>query len=155
MCSLTATHCRLRLTWSGEHALWTPQQWSFVMFSDESGLFLLSDSRLTLIWRVPCTYYTRRTPLNDTVTVIAGWLVLGEINLGSRTAPHVSNCNDDRPHLSGDVILEQCLVCFRGAMGAEFLLLDDNARPHRANIVDEFLQLGDITLMHWTAYSPA
>ncbi|GFW59639.1 HTH_Tnp_Tc3_2 domain-containing protein [Trichonephila clavipes] len=24
---LTATHCRLRLTWSREHALWTPQQW--------------------------------------------------------------------------------------------------------------------------------
>ncbi|GFX48952.1 HTH_Tnp_Tc3_2 domain-containing protein [Trichonephila clavipes] len=33
---LTATHCRLRLTWSREHALWTPQQWSCVMFSDES-----------------------------------------------------------------------------------------------------------------------
>ncbi|GFW93967.1 transposable element Tcb1 transposase [Trichonephila clavipes] len=33
---LTATHCRLRLTWSKEHALWTPQQWSCVMFSDES-----------------------------------------------------------------------------------------------------------------------
>ncbi|GFV88612.1 transposable element Tcb1 transposase [Trichonephila clavipes] len=31
---LTATHCRLRLTWSREHALWTPQQWSCVMFSD-------------------------------------------------------------------------------------------------------------------------
>ncbi|GFS52836.1 transposable element Tcb1 transposase [Trichonephila clavipes] len=25
--SLTATHCRLRLTWSREHVLWTPQQW--------------------------------------------------------------------------------------------------------------------------------
>ncbi|GFX94016.1 transposable element Tcb1 transposase [Trichonephila clavipes] len=23
---VTATHCRLRLTWSREHALWTPQQ---------------------------------------------------------------------------------------------------------------------------------
>ncbi|GFT95494.1 transposable element Tcb1 transposase [Trichonephila clavipes] len=33
---LTATHCRLRLTWSREHALWTPQQWSCVMFSKES-----------------------------------------------------------------------------------------------------------------------
>ncbi|GFX04310.1 transposable element Tcb2 transposase [Trichonephila clavipes] len=33
---LTATHCRLRLTWIREHALWTPQQWSCVMFSDES-----------------------------------------------------------------------------------------------------------------------
>ncbi|GFU86495.1 HTH_Tnp_Tc3_2 domain-containing protein [Trichonephila clavipes] len=31
---LTATHCSLRLTWSREHALWTPQQWSCVMFSD-------------------------------------------------------------------------------------------------------------------------
>ncbi|GFV58110.1 transposable element Tcb1 transposase [Trichonephila clavipes] len=31
---LTATHCRLRLTWSREHALWT-QQWSCAMFSDE------------------------------------------------------------------------------------------------------------------------
>ncbi|GFT79496.1 HTH_Tnp_Tc3_2 domain-containing protein [Trichonephila clavipes] len=30
---LTATHCRLQLTWSREHALWTPQQWSCVMFS--------------------------------------------------------------------------------------------------------------------------
>ncbi|GFW74589.1 HTH_Tnp_Tc3_2 domain-containing protein [Trichonephila clavipes] len=29
---LTATHCRLRLTWSRQHALWTPQQWSCVMF---------------------------------------------------------------------------------------------------------------------------
>ncbi|GFV58393.1 transposable element Tcb1 transposase [Trichonephila clavipes] len=33
---LTATHCRLRLTWSREHALWTPQQWSCMMFSDQS-----------------------------------------------------------------------------------------------------------------------
>ncbi|GFY08461.1 transposable element Tcb1 transposase [Trichonephila clavipes] len=33
---LTATHCPLRLTWSREHALWTPQQWSCVMFSPTS-----------------------------------------------------------------------------------------------------------------------
>ncbi|GFW81065.1 HTH_Tnp_Tc3_2 domain-containing protein [Trichonephila clavipes] len=33
---LIATHCRLRLTWSREHALWTPQQWSCVMFSPMS-----------------------------------------------------------------------------------------------------------------------
>ncbi|GFY25547.1 HTH_Tnp_Tc3_2 domain-containing protein [Trichonephila clavipes] len=30
---LTATYCRLRLTWSREHALWRTQQWSCVMFS--------------------------------------------------------------------------------------------------------------------------
>ncbi|GFX13707.1 HTH_Tnp_Tc3_2 domain-containing protein [Trichonephila clavipes] len=54
---IPATHCRMRLTWSREHALWTPQQWSCVMFSDESRFSLLSDSRQTLIWRAPGTRY--------------------------------------------------------------------------------------------------
>ncbi|GFU93615.1 HTH_Tnp_Tc3_2 domain-containing protein [Trichonephila clavipes] len=35
---LTTTHCRLRLTWSREHALWTPKQWSCVMFPTSPGL---------------------------------------------------------------------------------------------------------------------
>ncbi|GFY11051.1 DDE_3 domain-containing protein [Trichonephila clavipes] len=39
-------------------------------------------------------------------------------------------------------------------MGAEFLFMDDNARPHCANIVDECLQSEDITRMDWPAYSP-
>ncbi|GFU47012.1 DDE_3 domain-containing protein [Trichonephila clavipes] len=39
-------------------------------------------------------------------------------------------------------------------MGAEFLIMDDNARPHRANIADECLQSDDITRMDWPAYSP-
>ncbi|GFU67259.1 transposable element Tc3 transposase [Trichonephila clavipes] len=39
-------------------------------------------------------------------------------------------------------------------MGAEFLFMDDNARPHRANIVDECLQSEDITRRDWPAYSP-
>ncbi|GFW14680.1 transposable element Tcb2 transposase [Trichonephila clavipes] len=47
----------LRLTWCREHALWTSQQWSCVMFSDESGFSLQSDSRQRLIWRVPGTRY--------------------------------------------------------------------------------------------------
>ncbi|GFU31660.1 HTH_Tnp_Tc3_2 domain-containing protein [Trichonephila clavipes] len=44
---LTATHCRLRLTWSREHALWRPQQWSCVKFSDEFRFSLQFDSRQT------------------------------------------------------------------------------------------------------------
>ncbi|GFV96264.1 HTH_Tnp_Tc3_2 domain-containing protein [Trichonephila clavipes] len=52
---LNATHCCPRLTWSKEHAIWTPQQWSCVMFSDESRFSLQSDSRRTLIWRAPGT----------------------------------------------------------------------------------------------------
>ncbi|GFX04282.1 transposable element Tcb1 transposase [Trichonephila clavipes] len=39
-------------------------------------------------------------------------------------------------------------------MGTEFLFMDDNARSHRANIVDECLQSEDITRMDWPEYSP-
>ncbi|GFV07946.1 transposable element Tcb1 transposase [Trichonephila clavipes] len=39
---LTATHCRLQLTWSKDHALWIPQQWLCLMLSDESRFRLQS-----------------------------------------------------------------------------------------------------------------
>ncbi|GFY08903.1 HTH_Tnp_Tc3_2 domain-containing protein [Trichonephila clavipes] len=67
---LIATHCRLRLTWSREHALWTQQQWSYVVFSDESRFSLQSDSHRTLIWRVPGTRYPQENTIEDTVTVV-------------------------------------------------------------------------------------
>ncbi|GFV71034.1 HTH_Tnp_Tc3_2 domain-containing protein [Trichonephila clavipes] len=98
---LTATHCRLRLTWSREHALWTPQQWSCVMFSDESRFSLQSDSRRTLIWRAPGTrYHTMRTPLKDTVMVVQNDSFGKELFL-FQNRPACSECNNDRPHLTG------------------------------------------------------
>ncbi|PRD22888.1 UNVERIFIED_CONTAM: tc1a [Trichonephila clavipes] len=54
---LATTHCCLQLRWSREHALWTPQQWSCVIFSNESRFSLQFDSRRTLIWRAPGTRY--------------------------------------------------------------------------------------------------
>ncbi|GFV62283.1 transposable element Tcb1 transposase [Trichonephila clavipes] len=150
---LTATHCRLRLTWSRELALWTPQQWSCVMFSDESRFSLQSDSRRTLIWRVPGTRYHQENTIERHRYGGAGWLIWGGIILGSRTDLHVQSVTMTG-HIYRDVILEQHVRLFRGAMGAEFLFMDSNARPQRANIVDECLQSEDITRMDWPAYSP-
>ncbi|GFW90768.1 transposable element Tcb1 transposase [Trichonephila clavipes] len=86
---LIATHCRLRLTWSTEHALWTPQQWSCVMFSDESRFSLQSDSRRTLIWSAPGTRYHQENTTERHRYGGAGWLVWRGIILGSRTDLHV------------------------------------------------------------------
>ncbi|GFT40646.1 transposable element Tcb1 transposase [Trichonephila clavipes] len=140
---LTATHCRLRLTWSREHALWTPQQWSCVMFSDESRFSLQYYSRRTLIWRAPGTRYHQEKSIERHRYGGARWLVWGGIILGSRTDLHVQSVTMTG-HIYRDVILEQHVRLFRGAMGAEFLFVDDNARPHCANIVDECLQSEDI-----------
>ncbi|GFV38672.1 transposable element Tcb1 transposase [Trichonephila clavipes] len=97
---LTATHCSLRITWRREHALWTPQLWSCVMFSDESRMARL-----------------------------------GGILLGSRTDLHLQSVTMTC-HIYRDVILKQHERLFRDALGAEFLFMDDNARPHRTNIVN-------------------
>ncbi|GFV04894.1 transposable element Tcb2 transposase [Trichonephila clavipes] len=112
-----------------------------------------SDSRRTLIWRAPGTRYHQDNTIERHRYRGAGWLVWGGIILSSRTDLHVHSVTMTG-HIYGDVILEQHVRLFRGAMGAEFLFMDDNARPHRANIVDECLQSEDITRMDCPVYSP-
>ncbi|GFW81292.1 transposable element Tcb1 transposase [Trichonephila clavipes] len=113
---LTATHCRLRLTWSREHALWTPQQWSCVMFSDESKFSLPSDSRWTFIWRAPGTRYHQENTIERHRYGGAEWLVWGGISLGSRTDVHVQSVMMTG-HIYRDVILEQHVYLFLGLHG--------------------------------------
>ncbi|GFY23552.1 transposable element Tc3 transposase [Trichonephila clavipes] len=83
----------------------------------------------------------------------AVWFVWGEIILGSRTDLHVQSVTMTG-RIYQDIILEQHVRLFRGTMGAEFLFMDDNVRPHGVNIVDECLQSEDITRMDWPLYSP-
>ncbi|GFY09760.1 transposable element Tc3 transposase [Trichonephila clavipes] len=153
MCSTYRNSLSPAINWSREHALWTPQQWSCVMFSDEPRFSLQSDSRRTLIWRAPGTRYHQENTIERHRYGGTGWLFWGGIILGSRTDLHVQSVTMTG-HIYPDVILEQHVRLFWGAMGAEFLFMDDNARPHCANIVDECLQSEDITHMDWPAYSP-
>ncbi|GFX64723.1 transposable element Tcb1 transposase [Trichonephila clavipes] len=105
------------------------------MFSDESRFSLQSDSRWILIWRAPGTRYHHENTTERHRYGGAGWLIWGGIILGSRAALHVQSVTMTG-HIYRDVILEQHVRLFRGAMGAEFLFTDDTTRPHRANIVD-------------------
>ncbi|GFW63510.1 transposable element Tcb1 transposase [Trichonephila clavipes] len=123
------------------------------MFSDESRFILKSDSHQTLIWNAPGTRYHQENNIERHRYDGAGWLICGGIILGSRTDLHVLTVTM-AGHIYRDVILEQHVRLFRGAMGAEFLFMDDKARPHFAKIVDECLQSEDITRTNWPAYSP-
>ncbi|GFW47245.1 transposable element Tcb1 transposase [Trichonephila clavipes] len=103
---------------------------------NEDRCSLQSDSRRTLTWRAPGARYHQENTIERHRYGGAGWLVWGGIILGSRTDLHVQNVTMTG-HIYRYVILEQHIRLFQGAMGAEFLFKDDNARPHRANIVDE------------------
>ncbi|GFS53531.1 transposable element Tcb2 transposase [Trichonephila clavipes] len=64
----------------------------------------------------------------------------------------------DRASVTGDRYCEEVLLphvrLFRGAIGPDFIFMDDNARPHRTLAVEELLESEDITRMDWPAYSP-
>ena len=51
-------------------------------------------------------------------------------------------------------VLEPYVRLFRGAVGPNFLFMGDNARPHRAQLVQDYLETEDIQRMEWPARSP-
>ena len=53
-----------------------------------------------------------------------------------------------------DEILDVYVRPYAGAIGPQFILMDDKARPHRARVVEDCLQQETIVRMYWPACSP-
>ena len=53
-----------------------------------------------------------------------------------------------------DEILDIYVRPYAGAVGPQFILMDDNARPHRARVVEMYLQQKTIVRMDCPACSP-
>ncbi|GFW77493.1 DDE_3 domain-containing protein [Trichonephila clavipes] len=92
------------------------------------------------------------TSTNNTVLVVQD-CSFGGIILGSRTDLHVQ-IGTMTGQIYRGTIQEQHVHLFCGAMGAEFVFMDDNACPHRASIINKCLQSEDITHMDWPEFSP-
>ncbi|GFU87993.1 transposable element Tcb2 transposase [Trichonephila clavipes] len=151
---LKVDHRRHRLQWCREHKNWTTDQWSRVLFMDESRFSTRSDSRRVLIWReIGTRFYTSNIKERHHYGG-PGVLVWGGIMLNGRTELHIF----DRGSVTGDRYCEEVLLphvrLFRGAIGPDFIFMDDNARPHRTLAVEELLESENITRMDWPAYSP-
>ncbi|GFX14127.1 transposable element Tcb2 transposase [Trichonephila clavipes] len=74
--------------------------------------------------------------------------------IDGRTPLHVFRSGSVTGQIYRDEVLDPYVRLFRGAYGRDFLFKDDNARPHRANLVDEFLESEDIKRIPWPANSP-
>ncbi|GFW71911.1 transposable element Tcb2 transposase [Trichonephila clavipes] len=125
---LTPAHRRRRSLWCREHRNWRDNEWGRVLFTDESRFSLSSDSHRILIWRERGSRNHPRTSLKGT----------GSVN-GTRY------CNE---------ILLPYVRLFRGAMGLQFLFMDDNAPCHRTVAAEQLLESEDIERMDWPARSP-
>ena len=53
-----------------------------------------------------------------------------------------------------DEVVQPHVLPYAQRIGQGFVLQDDNARPHRARVVNDFLQQNGIQRMEWPACSP-
>ncbi|GFV44625.1 transposable element Tcb2 transposase [Trichonephila clavipes] len=144
---LKVDHRRHRLQWCREHKNWTTDQWSRVLFTDESRFSTRSDSRRVLIRReIGTRFYTSNIKERHHYGG-PGVLVWGGIMLNGRTEFHIF----DRGSVIGDRYCEEVLLphvrLLRGAIGPDFIFIDVNARPHRTLTFEELLESEDITRM--------
>ncbi|GFU84742.1 transposable element Tcb2 transposase [Trichonephila clavipes] len=136
--SLTPAHRRRRSLWCREHRNGRDKEWGRVLFTDESRFSLSSNSHRVLIWR-------ERGSRNHPSNIFErdryrgrGVLVWGCIMLGSRTDLHIFDAGSVNGTRYGNEILLPYMRLFRGAMGLQFLFMDDNAPCHRT-VADEQL----------------
>ncbi|GFW39740.1 transposable element Tcb1 transposase [Trichonephila clavipes] len=111
---------------------------------DESRFSLSSDSHRILIWR-------ERGSRNHPSNIIErdryggrGVLVWGGIMLGSRTDLHIFDAGSVNGTRYNNEILLPYVRLFRGAMGLQFLFMDDNAPCHRTVAAEQLLESEDI-----------
>lgn len=150
---LTRGNRTARLNWAQEHVRWENEQWSRVLFTDESRFGIHPDSRRVRVWRAP----GRNNRLRDVQEVHrfkgGTLMVWGGIAIGRRTPLVLVDGNLNAVRYR-DQILEMFVLPFAAEAGENFIFQQDNARPHTAGLVRNFLQEHNVTVLPWPAQSP-
>ncbi|GFV28700.1 transposable element Tcb2 transposase [Trichonephila clavipes] len=151
---LTPAHRRRCSLWCREHRNWRDNEWGRVLFTDESRFSLSSDSHRILIWRERGSHNHPSNIIERDRYGGRGVLVWGGIMLGSRTDLHIFDAGSVKgTRYCNEILLPYVRLC-RGAMGLQFLFMDDNAPCHRTVAAEQLLESEDIERMDWPARSP-
>ncbi|GFW17490.1 transposable element Tcb2 transposase [Trichonephila clavipes] len=81
-------------------------------------------------------------------------LVYGGIPIDGRTDLYIIRDGPLTARRYRDEILRPIVVPYAAAIGDDFILMHDNCRPPRANMVEDFLFEERIVRMEWPAYFP-
>jgi transposase len=151
---LTRTQRAARRAWAQEHMNWTLEEWQNCLFTDESKFNLHHSDGRIFVWRRPGERYHERNMAPQVAYGRAGIIVWGGIILNGRTELICLR----RETMNGERYIQRCLlpvvIPFAQDFGDGFIFMDDNARPHRARIVNDLLEAQNIRRMVWPANSP-
>ena len=150
---MTAEHRRRRLDWARTHSRWTVEQWSNILFTDESRFTVDHSDGGSRVWRGVGQRYDPQFTVAVNRWGGGSVMVWAGVSVTERTELHFVQGNMNA-HYYRDNVLETIILPYRNRVGDRFLLMDDNARPHRARIITTFLEDHNIQRMEWPAMSP-
>ncbi|GFS76610.1 transposable element Tcb2 transposase [Trichonephila clavipes] len=129
-----------RLSWAREHVSRTRPRWASVLFTGESRFTLESDSGRLLIWRERSTRYHQSNTVERHSYRGGGIMVWAGISLGGHTDLHTFQGGTLTAVRYQDEILYPYIRPYASAIDNDFILMNNNSRPHRAGIVEEYLE---------------
>lgn len=150
---LKARHRRARMAWCTQHRRWNINQWSNVMFSDESRFNLDFRDGRRRVWRRRGERFTDPARVAHDRYGGGSVMVWGGITMTGKTDLHVCQGRVTGQYYR-DNVLGPYVAPFARRHGRGFIFQDDNARAHRARVVTEYLQRRNIRTMPWPAMSP-
>ncbi|GFW96134.1 transposable element Tcb2 transposase [Trichonephila clavipes] len=106
----------------------------------ESQFSLECDTRRVIVWRDRGTRNNPAFVRERSQYRRAGWMVWGGISIGGRTDLHIIRNGTLTGRRYADEILRPHVIPYAGAIGNSFVFQDDNARPHRARLVENMLE---------------
>lgn len=149
---LTPRHRRARSAFCRQHQRWNRQQWGRVLFTDESRFTLSTSDRRRRVWRRVGERFIDACVQEHDRYGGGSVMVWGGFHLHGRTPLYLIQGN-----LTGvryrDEIVRPIVIPTLRAMGRGSCLQDDNATPHRAAVVRDFLQRQQVVRMDWPARS--
>lgn len=147
-------HRQSRLRYCREHENWSLDDWSRVMFSDESRFCLYKHDGRKKVYRRPGERYNQAC-MEEKIPYGGGSVhVWAGISSESRTELVVIENGTLTARRYVTEILNEYVGPFLVEMGENAVFMQDNARPHTAQIVFDYLQEVGITRMEWPARSP-
>lgn len=152
---MTAAHRANRMRFARAHVNWSMQRWRRILFTDESRFALEGCDGRVRVWRREQEHRNHPDCVAARTAFRSGSVMIwGGIRLNSKTPlviipPPALNAVRYR-----DEIVQPFIIPEAAAVGPHFQLMQDNARPHIAHLIIEYLAAAGIQTMEWPANSP-
>lgn len=151
---LQPRHRATRLRWAQDHENWGIAEWSRCLFTDESKFnFFRSDGRV-LVWRRTNERFKEEHMEARVAFGGGGVTVWGGMSMNGKSELVILRGESMNGARYRDLCVRDIVVPYAQNFGDDFILVDDNARPHRARIVNEILADHGIERMEWPPLSP-